>query len=108
MPPHTGMSRRRYSKLTGIVRNSFRILKKKLSLQSVRLLVEIRHDSRFPVGPARFMTGLMEDTFRLVGRKSPIARDTIDKYAEDIAVSSQRFQTEGSSLSLCVLSICYA
>ena len=47
-----------------------------------------------PVGPARFIAGLMEDTFRLVGRKSPIARDTIDKYTEDIAVSSQRIQTE--------------
>ena len=47
-----------------------------------------------PVGPARFMAGLMEDTLRLVGRKSPIGRDTIDKYTEDIAVSSQRIQTE--------------
>jgi len=47
-----------------------------------------------PVGPARFMAGLMEDTFRLVSRKSPIGRDTIDKYTEDIAVSSQRIQTE--------------
>ena len=64
-----------------------------------------RNPPRFsvPVGPARFMAGLMEDTLRLVGRKSPIARYTIDKYAEDIAVSSQRFQTEGSNLSLCVL-----
>ena len=47
-----------------------------------------------PVGPARFMAGLMEDTFRLVGRESPVVRDTIDKYTEDIAVSSQRIQTE--------------
>jgi len=47
-----------------------------------------------PVGPARFMAGLMEDTFRLVGRESPIGRDTIEKYTEDIAVSSQRIQAE--------------
>jgi nucleoside-diphosphate-sugar epimerase len=47
-----------------------------------------------PVGPARFMAGLIEDTFRLVGRKSSIGRDTIEKYAEDIAVSSQRIQNE--------------
>jgi nucleoside-diphosphate-sugar epimerase len=55
-----------------------------------------RNPPRFsvPVGPARFMAGLMEDTFRLVSRKSPIGRDTIDKYTEDIAVSSQRIQTE--------------
>jgi len=45
-----------------------------------------------PVGPARFMAGLMEDTFRLVGRKSPIGCDTIDKYTEDIAVDSQLIQ----------------
>ena len=32
-----------------------------------------------PVGPARFMAGLMEGTFRLMGQKSPISRDTIDK-----------------------------
>jgi UDP-glucose 4-epimerase len=47
-----------------------------------------------PVGPARFIAGLMEDTFRLVGRKSPISRDTIDKYNEDIAVDSQLIQRE--------------
>jgi UDP-glucose 4-epimerase len=47
-----------------------------------------------PVGPAQFIAGLMEDTFRLVGRKSPIGRETIDKYTEDIAVSGQRIQTE--------------
>jgi len=42
-----------------------------------------------PVGTVRFSAGLMEDTFQLVGRKSPIGRDTIDKYTEDIAVDSQ-------------------
>ena len=55
-----------------------------------------RNPPRFsvPVGPARFMAGLMDDTLRLVERKSPIGRDTIDKYTEDVAVSSQRIQTE--------------
>jgi len=47
-----------------------------------------------PVGLARFSAGLMEDTSRLVGRKSPISRDTIDKYNEDIAVDSQLIQRE--------------
>jgi nucleoside-diphosphate-sugar epimerase len=47
-----------------------------------------------PVGPARFMAGLMEDAFRLVGRKSPIGRDTIDKYTEDIAVDGSLIQKE--------------
>jgi UDP-glucose 4-epimerase len=36
----------------------------------------------------------MEDTLRLVGRKSPIGRATIDKYTEDIAVDSQLIQKE--------------
>ena len=55
-----------------------------------------RNPPRFsvPVGPARFMAGLMEDTLRLVGRKSPIGRDTIDKYTEDVAARSQRIQNE--------------
>ena len=55
-----------------------------------------RNPPRFsvPVGPARFMAGFMEDTLRLVGRKSPIGRETIDKYTEDIAVDSQRIQAE--------------
>ena len=47
-----------------------------------------------PVGPVRFMAGLVEDTLRLVGRKSPIGRDTIDKYTEDVAVDSQLIQRE--------------
>jgi len=55
-----------------------------------------RNPPRFsvPVGPARFMAGCMEDALRLVGRKSPISRDTIDKYTEDIAVDSQLIQRE--------------
>jgi nucleoside-diphosphate-sugar epimerase len=40
------------------------------------------------------MAGLMEDTLRLVGRKSPISRDTIDKYTEDIAVDGSLIQKE--------------
>ena len=40
------------------------------------------------------MAGCMEDALRLVGRKSPISRDTIDKYTEDVAVSSQLIQEE--------------
>jgi len=55
-----------------------------------------RNPPRFsvPVGPARFMVGLMEDTFQLMGRKSPIGRGTIEKYTEDIAVDSQLIQRE--------------
>ena len=47
-----------------------------------------------PVGPVRFAAGVVEDMARLVGRKSPIVRATIDKYTEDVAVDSQRIQRE--------------
>ena len=47
-----------------------------------------------PVGPIRSAAGILEDTGRMIGLKSPISRATIDKYTEDIAVSSQRIQTE--------------
>ena len=47
-----------------------------------------------PDRPVRFFAGVMEDTLRLVGRKSPIGRDTVDKYTEDIAVDSQLIQNE--------------
>jgi len=55
-----------------------------------------RNPPRFsvPDRPARFFAGVIEDTLRLVGRKSFIGRETIDKYTEDIAVGSQRIQTE--------------
>jgi UDP-glucose 4-epimerase len=47
-----------------------------------------------PVGPVRLAAGILEDAGRMIGFKSPISRATIDKYTEDIAVSSQRIQTE--------------
>ena len=47
-----------------------------------------------PIGPVRFTAGMVEDMVRLVGRQPPIMRATIDKYTEDVAVSSQRIQTE--------------
>jgi UDP-glucose 4-epimerase len=47
-----------------------------------------------PVGPARLGAGVLEDAARMAGRRSPVGRGTIDKYTEDVAVSSQRIQTE--------------
>jgi len=47
-----------------------------------------------PVGPMRFAAGVLEDGARLFGRSSPVTRSTIDKYTEDIAVSSERIQKE--------------
>jgi nucleoside-diphosphate-sugar epimerase len=47
-----------------------------------------------PVLPMRYAAGLLEDVGHMVGYQSPIARATIDKYTEDIAVSSKRIQEE--------------
>ena len=47
-----------------------------------------------PVGTVRLAAGILEDAGRMIGFKSPIVRATIDKYTEDIAVDSQRIQTE--------------
>jgi len=47
-----------------------------------------------PPRPVRSAAGFLEDAARLVGRRSPVTRATIDKYTEDIAVSSERFQAE--------------
>lgn len=47
-----------------------------------------------PVGPARAVAGIMENTMRLIGQRSPIDRATIDKYTEDIAVAGSRIQQE--------------
>jgi len=47
-----------------------------------------------PVGPVRWAVSILENAGRMIGYQSPIGRDTIDKYTEDIAVSSQRIQTE--------------
>ena len=47
-----------------------------------------------PVAPVRFVAGMLEDGARFFGRHSPITRATVDKYTEDIAVSSERIQKE--------------
>ena len=47
-----------------------------------------------PVAPIRFVAGAVEDALRLVGRRSPIGRATVDKLLEDVAVSGERMQTE--------------
>jgi UDP-glucose 4-epimerase len=48
----------------------------------------------FPIGPVRWIVGILEDAGRMIGYQSPIGRATINKYTEDIAVSSQRIQAE--------------
>ncbi len=47
-----------------------------------------------PVGPTRTLIGLIEKGSHAIGLKPPITRAIIDKYTEDIAVNSQRIQTE--------------
>jgi len=47
-----------------------------------------------PVGPTRTLIRLIEKGSHAIGLKPPVTRAIIDKYTEDIAVSSQRIQTE--------------
>lgn len=47
-----------------------------------------------PVSPVRWTAGLVEYGARAFGLQSPVTRETIDKYTEDIAVDSRRIQTE--------------
>lgn len=47
-----------------------------------------------PVGPVRLAAGGLETAARLIGLESPVGRETINKYTEDIAADSQRIQME--------------
>ncbi len=47
-----------------------------------------------PIGPVRFVAGIVEDMARLVDCRSPIMRAMIDKYTEDVAVDSRRIREE--------------
>jgi nucleoside-diphosphate-sugar epimerase len=47
-----------------------------------------------PTGLVRCGAGIIEDAARLTGFSPPIARATIDKYTEDVAVDSRRIQKE--------------
>jgi UDP-glucose 4-epimerase len=47
-----------------------------------------------PLRPIRFAAGMVEDAARLVGRKPPITRATIDKFTEDTAIDSRRIQRD--------------
>ena len=47
-----------------------------------------------PAAPIRFAAGLIEDIAKLFGRRMTVGRATIDKYVEDIAVNSERIQSE--------------
>jgi nucleoside-diphosphate-sugar epimerase len=44
-----------------------------------------------PVGPTRRCAGILEDTARVLGFRSPVVRATIDKYTEDVAVDGRLF-----------------
>ena len=47
-----------------------------------------------PIEPTRTLIHLMETGIRAVGLKSPVVREMIDKYTEDIAVDGSLFQNE--------------
>jgi UDP-glucose 4-epimerase len=45
-----------------------------------------------PVKPVRWAAGLLEDAAGVLGLQSPIVRETIDNYTEDIAVSGDKIR----------------
>lgn len=47
-----------------------------------------------PVGPVRLTAGWLEDVSKWLGRPSPIGRASIDKYVEDLRVSSEAIQSQ--------------
>ncbi len=47
-----------------------------------------------PVGPMRVLVGLLEQGSHAMGIKTPITREMIDKYTEDIAVDGSLIQKE--------------
>ena len=47
-----------------------------------------------PAGPVRSFAGILEDGSRMLGMESPIVRNTIDKYMEDMAVDSKQIQVQ--------------
>ena len=47
-----------------------------------------------PIGPVRLLAGILEDMGRVAGLSLHFGRATVNKYTEDIAVSSERIQTE--------------
>lgn len=49
---------------------------------------------RLPVGPVRKIAGIIEDGAGVLGMKAPVVRATIDKYTEDMAVSSERIRLQ--------------
>lgn len=55
-----------------------------------------RRPPRFPLpaGPVRLTAGIIEQLARLLGRRSPVQRATVDKYLEDVAVEGSRLQRE--------------
>jgi len=64
-------------------------------LESMSLALGRKRPSfSLPAAPIRIAAGLLEDAARLLGRRLPVGRATVDKYTEDIAVSSELLQSE--------------
>ena len=47
-----------------------------------------------PVIPAQLAVSILEGGARLIGQSPPVSRATLEKYTEDVIVSSQRIQTQ--------------
>lgn len=49
---------------------------------------------RLPAATVRLAAGALEDGFKLVGKRSPVGRATVDKLTEDVAVSGTKIQQQ--------------
>lgn len=49
---------------------------------------------RLPKSPIRFAAGVLEQSFKLIGRDAPVDRRMIDKLTEDVAVTCPKIQSE--------------
>jgi UDP-glucose 4-epimerase len=49
---------------------------------------------RIPIRPARLAAGVLASVARLLGRRSPITRSTVDKYTENIVVDGSKIREE--------------
>lgn len=72
------------------------------SIHTLREIVEAMSDAlgqprpklHLPKSTVRFAAGMLEDSFRLVGKAAPIGRATVDKLTEDVAVSGTKLQQQ--------------
>jgi UDP-glucose 4-epimerase len=70
------------------------------SIHTLREIIDAMSDAlgqppprlHLPKSTVRFAAAVLEDSFTLIGKSSPIGRSTVDKLTEDVAVSGTKIQ----------------